>query len=116
MVDQLHTHLVLAVIVRLLQLPVDERSLGLGAALQEHAAVLHAVNAPVLHAAQPIHIVCADKTHSDWVRTCGMQGALCVCVWSLRVTLVLQVRALGQRVPVPDILPPGSPKRKRADG
>lgn len=41
----------LAVVVGLLQLPVDERSLRLGAALQEHAAVLHAVHAPVLHAA-----------------------------------------------------------------
>lgn len=46
-----HTHLLFAVIVGLLQLPIDESSLRLGAALQEHAAVLHTKHNPVLHAA-----------------------------------------------------------------
>ena len=40
----------LAIVVGLLQLPVDERSLRLGAALQKHTAVLHTIHTPVLHA------------------------------------------------------------------
>lgn len=45
------THLLPSIIAGLLQLPVDERSLRLGAALEEHAAVLHTVHTPVLHTA-----------------------------------------------------------------
>ena len=57
------THLVLAFLVGSLELPVDECSLGFGAALQEHAAVLHAKHTPVLHPAQLIHII-YTHTHS----------------------------------------------------
>ena len=60
-----HTHLVPAVVVGLLQLPVDERPLRLGAALQEHAAVLHAVHAPVLHAASEAVRVFCRKTQTQ---------------------------------------------------
>lgn len=55
-----HTHLKPAIVLGFLQLPVDERSLRLGAALQEHAAVLHAVHAPVLHAADAIGVLCSS--------------------------------------------------------
>lgn len=56
----------LAIVVGLLQLPVDERPLRLGAALQEHAAVLHAVHAPVLHAAsQAVRVVCSGRRRGE---------------------------------------------------
>lgn len=52
------TDLFFAVIVGPLQLPVDERSLRLRAALQEHTAVLHTEHTSVLHAAsQAVHVV-----------------------------------------------------------
>lgn len=61
--DPPHTHLKPAIIVGFLQLPVDERALRLGAALQEHAAVLHAVHAPVLHAAYAVTFFCSTQIH-----------------------------------------------------
>lgn len=55
-------HLELSVVVGLLQLPVDERPLGLGAALQKHAAVLHPEHIPVLHAAaHALRVLCTNQ-------------------------------------------------------
>lgn len=82
----MQTHLVLAVVVGPLQLPVDERSLRLGAALQEHAAVLHAVHAPVLHAARhAVHVICSN-TNTQGSEECVarredvQRGCVCVSV------------------------------------
>lgn len=53
-----HTHLMLAIIAGLLQLPVDESSLRLGAALQKHTAVLHTKHNPVLYSAlHAVHVI-----------------------------------------------------------
>lgn len=77
----MQTHLVLAVVVGPLQLPVDERSLRLGAALQEHAAVLHAVHAPVLHAAcYTVHVIYSYKNTQGSEECVARRERGCVCV------------------------------------
>lgn len=55
----------LAIIIELLKLPVDECSLRLGAALQKHTAVLHTIHTPVFHtASQAVHIIYSNpNTH-----------------------------------------------------
>lgn len=106
----------LALVVGPLQLPVDERPLRLGAALQEHGAVLHAVHAAVLHAAsQSVHVICSPATRKreeKLVSRCDTIARVRVYVCGVR-TMMLEVRALRQRISVPDVLTPGSPEKKQ---
>lgn len=73
----------LAVIIVLLQLPVDEGSLGLGATLQKHTAVLHTKHSPVLHFAScAVHIIyiVKPKTHKGGWGVCDQTGTRPGCL------------------------------------
>lgn len=54
-------HLLLAVVGGLLVLPEHHGSLGLGAALQEGAAVLHAVHSFIQEGRLTVQLVCTEK-------------------------------------------------------